>query len=243
MNGCSPDLRSAPGERALAGSEFRQRVARRRAPGRTRSGGDSGRSGRCPIGKVEKRLALGSRFLVSHDVIAAGFHPRDAGEAASTVQRPVAGGSHHASGTSPSVEGVSFASQSPLVRPGLPPLNRPAVGRYIDVVSLGRSHDALPRPVALGVRDALDLVEAGDRVAHMAGVGQWPFALFGESELVLRQVVLLMFAVSTTQVWWAVPGAAALAAGLALSLSAVRLALRLSSNGRSKARFPDGKAT
>src|SRR5580692_3657843 len=60
----------------------------------------------------------------------------------------------------------------------------------VDVVALGGGQDPLPRLVPLRVAHALDLVEPGDRVAHVAGVGQRLLALLGERELVGRQPVL-----------------------------------------------------
>src|SRR5580693_4445696 len=60
----------------------------------------------------------------------------------------------------------------------------------VDVVALGGGQDPLPRLIALGVAHALDLVEPGYRVAHVAGVGQRLLALVGERELVGRQPVL-----------------------------------------------------
>src|SRR5438552_12877217 len=67
----------------------------------------------------------------------------------------------------------------------------PVVGLNFDVVLLGCCLDALPGPVAVGVGDVLDLVEASDRVTHVLGVGQRLLALLSEGELRLRQLVLL----------------------------------------------------
>src|SRR4051812_21642624 len=68
----------------------------------------------------------------------------------------------------------------------------PALLADLDAVLLGGALDAAPRRVALVVADAFDLVEPGDRVAHMAGVVQRLLALLGKSELVLVQRVAML---------------------------------------------------
>src|SRR5262245_35549896 len=65
----------------------------------------------------------------------------------------------------------------------------PAGGGNLDVMAFGGGEDPLPRPVPLSVADAFNLVEAGDRVAHMPGVGQRLLALVGEGEVLVRQPV------------------------------------------------------
>src|SRR5215469_3410843 len=79
------------------------------------------------------------------------------------------------------------------------PLARLAAGEHIAPVALGhlnvellrRLDDPLPGLVALRVGDTLDLVEARDRVPHVAGVGERFLALPGEGELRAGQLVLL----------------------------------------------------
>src|SRR5262249_43582603 len=51
--------------------------------------------------------------------------------------------------------------------------------------------DALPGAVALRVAPPFDLIEAGDRVADVAGIGERFLALLRERELRRRQLVLL----------------------------------------------------
>src|SRR6202035_2448092 len=63
--------------------------------------------------------------------------------------------------------------------------------RYVDVVAFRGGQDPLPRLVALRIADPFDLVEAGDRVAHVPRVRQRLLALLGEGELLVRQFVLL----------------------------------------------------
>ena len=47
----------------------------------------------------------------------------------------------------------------------------PAGGRNLRPIALRGGEDPLPRPVPLGVADVFHLVETGDRVAHVPGVG------------------------------------------------------------------------
>src|SRR5689334_3126285 len=60
--------------------------------------------------------------------------------------------------------------------------------------------DAGPGLVALAVADTLDLVEASDRVADMAGVVERLLALLGKGELVLVEAVALLVAEFSHQV-------------------------------------------
>src|SRR5947199_308850 len=59
----------------------------------------------------------------------------------------------------------------------------PGSVRNLDAVLLRRRLDPAPGRVALRCADAFDLVETGDRVAHVRRVRQWLLALFRESEL------------------------------------------------------------
>jgi hypothetical protein len=61
----------------------------------------------------------------------------------------------------------------------------------LEVVAPGRGQDPLPRLVPLGVADPLDLAEPGDRVAHVAGVGQRLLTFVRERELLAGQLVLV----------------------------------------------------
>lgn len=54
--------------------------------------------------------------------------------------------------------------------------------RHLDPETSGRLVDPLPRLVALGVGHPFYLVEAGDGVAHMAGVGERLLALSGNAK-------------------------------------------------------------
>ncbi len=67
----------------------------------------------------------------------------------------------------------------------------PALLRYLHAELLGGIHDAIPRSVAFGVTHALYLIEASYGVSDMACVCQRLFPLFGESELIAAQLVLL----------------------------------------------------
>src|SRR4029079_3098360 len=70
----------------------------------------------------------------------------------------------------------------------------PALLAHFDIEFVGRLLDPPPRCVALVVAHALDLVEAGNRVAHVAGIVQRLLALFRKCELVLIESVTLLFA-------------------------------------------------
>src|SRR5258708_192573 len=59
---------------------------------------------------------------------------------------------------------------------------------------LGGLLDAPPRVIPLRIGNALDLIEAGDRVANMARIVERLLALLGERELVLVEAVALLFA-------------------------------------------------
>src|SRR5204862_2319193 len=82
-------------------------------------------------------------------------------------------------------------ARSALLR--LPPLEElaPVGRRHLDAVLRGGRLDAFPCPVTLGVAGALDLIEAGDRAAHVGGVGQRLLALVGEGESAVGKPVLL----------------------------------------------------
>src|SRR3954466_15581497 len=69
----------------------------------------------------------------------------------------------------------------------------PALLADFDAVLVGRLLDPPPGRVALVVADAFDLVEAGDRVADVAGIVERLLALLGECELVLVEAVALLF--------------------------------------------------
>src|SRR4051812_43574822 len=76
--------------------------------------------------------------------------------------------------------------------PGLATLEQLAPSARLDryVESAGCGADPLPGAVTVGVGDAFDLVETGDRVPDVFGVGERFFALLWEGELGVRQVVL-----------------------------------------------------
>ena len=57
----------------------------------------------------------------------------------------------------------------------------------------GSVFDALPSFVALGIRHAFDLVESSDGIAHMGGIVQRLFTLFGKSEIGGRYVLAFFF--------------------------------------------------
>src|SRR4051812_36439228 len=67
----------------------------------------------------------------------------------------------------------------------------PALLRDLDVELLCRLANALPRRIALAVRDALNLIEPGDRVADVLRVLQRFLALLGKREGGIREPVLL----------------------------------------------------
>src|ERR1700712_3007434 len=67
----------------------------------------------------------------------------------------------------------------------------PALLVDLDVVLLRRGLDPLPGLVALLVAHPLDLIEAGDGVAHVAGVLQGLLALLGKGEAPGRDLVAL----------------------------------------------------
>src|SRR4051812_50222012 len=69
----------------------------------------------------------------------------------------------------------------------------PALLADLDAVLVGRLLDSPPRIIALIVRHAFDLVEAGDRVAHVAGVVERLLALLRERELILVEAGALGF--------------------------------------------------
>src|ERR1700693_3657229 len=64
----------------------------------------------------------------------------------------------------------------------------PALLLDVDAVVLRRLLDVGEGEVAIGIGDALDLVEAGERVAHMARVGQGLLALLGEGIVAVGQI-------------------------------------------------------
>src|SRR6185369_10612100 len=68
----------------------------------------------------------------------------------------------------------------------------PALFLDLDPIFLRRRLDALPGFVALLVGHPLDLVEAGDRVAHVAGVLQRLFALLREGEGAGGEIVAVL---------------------------------------------------
>src|SRR4051794_31450077 len=69
----------------------------------------------------------------------------------------------------------------------------PALFVHFDAMLVCGFLDAPPGGVALVVADAFDLVEAGDRVADVAGVVERFLALLGERELILVQAIALLF--------------------------------------------------
>ena len=70
----------------------------------------------------------------------------------------------------------------------------PALLAHFDIEFFGGLLDSPPRSVALVVAHALDLVEASNRVAHVAGIVQRLLALFRKCELVLIQAITLLLA-------------------------------------------------
>src|SRR5437879_5316195 len=78
---------------------------------------------------------------------------------------------------------ASRVATASLGRPAPFHQRAPASGLDLDAVFPGRCADALPCRLALRVADALDLVEAGDRVAHVTGVVErlLPFPREGEA--------------------------------------------------------------
>src|SRR5437763_11762171 len=83
------------------------------------------------------------------------------------------------------------SSQADPPRLLLPEL-APALFAHLDTEFVGSPLDALPRRVALVIRDALELVETGDRITHMAGVIERLLALFGKRELIFVEAVALL---------------------------------------------------
>src|SRR5579859_4733449 len=67
----------------------------------------------------------------------------------------------------------------------------PAGFGNLHIEVLRRGQDALPRLVPLRIADAFDLVETGDGIAHVPGVGQRLLAFGGKGELLVVQPVLL----------------------------------------------------
>src|SRR5204862_6126205 len=67
----------------------------------------------------------------------------------------------------------------------------PVVRLDLDVELLCRCTDPLPRAIAFGVADALDLVEARNGVADVAGVAERFLPFLGERECCITQPVLL----------------------------------------------------
>src|ERR1700740_793122 len=70
------------------------------------------------------------------------------------------------------------------------PSFRPWPVRDLDPVLPGRRLDATPRGVGLGIADALDLVEARDRIADVTCVDERLFPFLGKCELRGRDLVL-----------------------------------------------------
>src|SRR5690242_12527094 len=68
----------------------------------------------------------------------------------------------------------------------------PALLVHLDAELLRRREDALPRRIALRVAHALDLVEAGDGIAHMRSILQRLLALVRKGELLAGQVVAIL---------------------------------------------------
>jgi hypothetical protein len=67
----------------------------------------------------------------------------------------------------------------------------PVVFGHIDAESPGGVDYPLPRPISLLVRNPLDLVEAGDGVAHVGGVSKRFLTLVDEGELIPGKAVLV----------------------------------------------------
>src|SRR5689334_12433297 len=70
----------------------------------------------------------------------------------------------------------------------------PALFAHLDTVLVGRLLDPTPRRVAFIVADALHLVEAGDRVAHVARVVDRLLALLRKGIFVAVDMIALFFA-------------------------------------------------
>src|SRR5258706_10638230 len=69
----------------------------------------------------------------------------------------------------------------------MPPLFSPS-----HAVPLGCGLNPLPRLVPIGVANALDLVEAGDRVSHVSRVVQRLLPLLREGERRVTQIISLL---------------------------------------------------
>jgi hypothetical protein len=67
----------------------------------------------------------------------------------------------------------------------------PVVGLDLDIEPLGRGLDAPPCFVAIAIADAFDLVEAGDGVTNVCGIGERFLARLGKGEVARTEVVLL----------------------------------------------------
>jgi len=70
----------------------------------------------------------------------------------------------------------------------------PAAGVNLDTEFARGGSDSPPGCVALGVADALDLVETGDGVAHVPRVVEGLFALFGKRETLSGHPIALTLA-------------------------------------------------
>jgi hypothetical protein len=64
----------------------------------------------------------------------------------------------------------------------------PAILFHIDAVIVGGLLDVGEGKLAVGIRNVLDLIEAGERINHMTGVGQRLFPLPREGEHALWQL-------------------------------------------------------
>src|SRR5438067_250319 len=75
--------------------------------------------------------------------------------------------------------------------PGVRALTESAPARLLDrqAVVPGGLRDVGEGEVPLRVRDILDLIEAGERILHVGGVGEGLLALLGEGEGAVRQPV------------------------------------------------------
>src|SRR6478672_1444248 len=70
----------------------------------------------------------------------------------------------------------------------------PALLLNVDAMLVGGFLDSPPSRVALIVADSFDLVEARDRVAHVARIVQRLLALLRKRELIVVEAVTLLFA-------------------------------------------------
>jgi hypothetical protein len=68
----------------------------------------------------------------------------------------------------------------------------PIAGGDLHVVPAGRRANTLPGLVPFVIADPLHLIEAGHRIADVAGIGQRLFPFSGEGEDVLGQLVLVV---------------------------------------------------